>query len=76
MTEIPASLYAIIGILILTNIGAVGSMIVFIFRCGLFVANTKAGIRDAKNTAIRAHKRIDLIENIQPINEGDFNESV
>lgn len=59
--EIPASLYAIVGILVVTNLSTVGALIVFIFKCGFFVAETKSGIRDAKDTAIRAHLRIDKL---------------
>ncbi len=61
MTEIPGSLYAIVGILVVTNLSTVGALIVFIFKCGIFVAETKSGITDAKEKAIRAHKRIDEI---------------
>ncbi len=61
MTEIPAALYAIVGILVVTNLATVGSLIVFIFKCGMFVATTRSGIKDAKETAVRAHLRIDKI---------------
>ncbi len=66
LTEIPASFYAILGILVVTNVGTVGALIVFIFKCGMFVADTKSGIRDAKDTAVRAHLRIDKIEEAEP----------
>ncbi len=59
MTEVPPSLYAIVGILVVTNLSTVGALIVFIFKCGVFVANTNAGIKDAKEAAVRAHLRID-----------------
>ncbi len=62
MTEIPAALYAIVGILVITNLSTVGALIVFIFKCGVFVADTKSGIKDSKETAVRAHKRIDDLE--------------
>ncbi len=65
MTEIPNTFYAIVGILIVTNLSAIGALIVFIFKCGLFVADTKSGIADAKATAVRAHLRIDQITNQQ-----------
>jgi len=59
MTEVPQSLYVIVGILVVTNLSTVGALIVFIFKCGMFVAETKSGIKDSKDSAIRAHVRID-----------------
>lgn len=61
MVQIPAALYAIVGILVVTNLSTVGALIVFIFKCGMFVADTKAGIQDAKEKAVRAHQRIDKL---------------
>lgn len=60
--EIPNSFYALIGFLLVTNFATLGSLIVFIFKIGMFVSETKTGIKDAKSTAVRAHKRIDSIE--------------
>jgi hypothetical protein len=62
MSEIPSSLYAIVGILVVTNLSTVGALIVFIFKCGMFVSETKMGIKDAKESSIRGHKRIDKLE--------------
>lgn len=62
MSEIPQSVYLIVGILVVTNLSAVGALIVFIFKCGMFVSDTKRGIEDARDRANRAHKRIDKIE--------------
>ncbi len=61
MVEIPGALYAVVGILVVTNLSTVGALIVFIFKCGMFVADTKSGIADAKATAVRAHLRLDKI---------------
>lgn len=62
MTEIPPALYAVVGILVVTNLSTVGALIVFIFKCGMFVADTKAGIAKAQETAVRAHQRIDRVQ--------------
>jgi outer membrane murein-binding lipoprotein Lpp len=35
---------------------------VYIFKGGMFVAETKSGIKDAKDAAVRAHKRIDKLQ--------------
>lgn len=61
MTEIPSALYAVVGILVVTNLSTVGALIVFIFKCGMFVAETKTGIREAREKAVRAHQRIDKL---------------
>jgi len=61
MENVPPGLYAVVGILVVTNLSTVGALIVFIFKCGMFVADTKAGISDAKDCAVRAHTRIDKI---------------
>ena len=60
--QIPAIFYYVVGILILSNLGAIVSLLVFIFKAGMFVAQTKAGIKDAKDCAVRAHTSIDKIE--------------
>ena len=60
--EIPTSVYALIGFLIFSNFSTLGALIVFIFKVGKFVANTEYGIKDARDTAVRAHKRLDKIE--------------
>lgn len=60
-TEIPTSFYLIVGVLVVTNVTAIIALITFIFKCGEFVANTKSGIKDAKDTGVRAHQRIDRL---------------
>jgi hypothetical protein len=72
--QIPPALYAVVGILVVTNLSTVGALIVFIFKCGVFVATTNAGIKDAKATAVRAHHRIDKIEKNRTPTEGGENE--
>jgi hypothetical protein len=60
--EIPAAFYYIVGTLIVANIASVLTVLTFIFKAGMFVADTKAGIKDAKDTGVRAHLRIDVID--------------
>lgn len=62
--EIPNSFYALVGFLLITNFATLGSLVVFIFKVGMFVSETKLGIKDAKDTGVRAHKRIDNLENL------------
>lgn len=64
MTELPASFYATVGILTVTNLATLFTLLTVIFKAGLFVAETKTGIKDAKATAVRAHKRIDHVQGI------------
>ena len=60
--QIPTSLYVVVGLLVVGNFGVIVSMLTLIFKAGMFVSTTKAGIQDAKETAVRAHKRIDKFE--------------
>lgn len=59
---LPQNFYIAIGALVICNIGVLITIITFIFKAGMFVANTKTGIKDAKDSAVRAHKRIDSVE--------------
>lgn len=69
--EIPQSVYILVGTLIIANIGTVITVLTFIFKGGMFVAETRTGIKDAKETSVRAHKRIDVLENKKLV-EGDL----
>lgn len=60
--EMPSWAYTIVGVLILSNLGVIITFITFIFKAGQFVARTDHGIKEAKDAAIRAHKRIDKLE--------------
>lgn len=61
MSQLPTSFYIAVGFLVIANLGTIGTMLAFIFKAGMFVADTKAGIKESKETAVRAHKRIDKI---------------
>lgn len=67
-TQIPTSAYVTVGVLILGNLTVILTLLTFIFKSGMFVAETKVGIKDAKDTAVRAHKRIDEVEEKTEIN--------
>ena len=62
VAQIPTSVYVSIGVLVLGNLTVILTLLTFIFKSGMFVAETKVGIKDAKDTAVRAHKRIDDVE--------------
>ena len=64
--EIPNSVYAIIGFVVVMNLSTLGALIVFIFKVGQFVSDTKHGIKNSGETAVRAHKRIDNLEKVRP----------
>lgn len=61
-SQIPSSFYITVGVLVLGNLTVILTLLTFIFKGGMFVAETKGGIKDAKDTAVRAHKRIDDVE--------------
>ena len=67
LSQVPSWFWALIGLLILTNLGAVLTVFGFVFKAGKFVANTENGIKDAKDCGVRAHKRITRIVEINGI---------
>jgi hypothetical protein len=62
MSQIPNSFYVIVGVLVVANFSSLIALITFIYKAGMFVAETKAGIAKSQDTGNRAHKRIDKIE--------------
>lgn len=58
----PMAVLGFVGLLVLSNIGVIITFITFIFKAGMFVSDTKAGIAKAQDAGVRAHKRIDKIE--------------
>ena len=62
MGDLPSQFYAAIGVLVASNLAVLGSLVVLIFKGGMFVAETRADIKDAKDTGVRAHLRIDKVE--------------
>ena len=64
MMEIPSIFYYIIGFLMVSNFSVIIAFVTFIFKAGKFVANTENGIVDAKDAAVRAHKRLDKHEEL------------
>ena len=60
--EIPASFYAVVGVLVVGQFATLITLLTFIFKAGMFVRETQLGVKEAKESAIRAHKRIEKIE--------------
>lgn len=58
LPQLPMSFFVAIGVLVFANVSTVGALIVFIFKVGMFVADTKAGIEKSQSTANRAHARL------------------
>lgn len=61
MELIPDSFKYLIGALLLANLGTIGSILVFGGKAVWWISKLDARVDDAKETAIRAHKRIDSI---------------
>ena len=71
--EIPVQFYAILGFIIVTQVGLIFTGLKMIFLAGKFfnrfeVTERKADREDgAREMAVRAHKRVDKIESmVQP----------
>lgn len=62
MSEIPSWLIYGVGLVVISNLGLIFSLFAVFFKAGMFVSATKFGIKDAKASSVRAHKRIDELE--------------
>lgn len=65
MTDLSPSAYVAVGVLVLGNLSVIITLLTFIFKSGQFVTKTDLGIKDAKETGVRAHKRIDKLEDFE-----------
>lgn len=61
VAQIPPTVYITLGILVLSNVGTLLTLLTLLFKAGMFVKETQMGISDAKATAVRAHKRVDKL---------------
>jgi len=62
MIEIPSSFYYLVGSLIVANIGTIGTLAVLAFRSTWWLSKLDSRVDSARDAAVRAHKRIDKIE--------------
>lgn len=60
--NIPSEVYYLVGALIITNIGAIGTIAVTAAKLIWWAAKADSRIDEAKAMAVRAHKRIDGVE--------------
>lgn len=61
MPELPSSFYYIIGISIVANVGTIGTVLILIFKSSWWLSKLDGRVTDAKDTAIRAHVRLDKV---------------
>jgi hypothetical protein len=59
LDPLPHSAYVVIGVLVLMNLGAIGSMVWAAGRIIWYFAKQDSKVTEARNVGIRAHKRID-----------------
>lgn len=66
MEQLPNGVYYIIGTIIVANIGTILAIWIaslkMSFWAGEKLRSIDGGIAEAKNAAVRAHKRIDIVE--------------
>lgn len=60
--ELPSSIYYIAGAVILANVGTIATIIFASWRAVWWVSKLDSRVADAKAAAVRAHRRIDLLE--------------
>lgn len=61
--NIPNAFYWAIGIIVFMNIGTIFSVLFALFRGVWWLSKLESRVVEAKAMAIRAHKRIDLLNN-------------
>lgn len=60
--ELPSSFYYIVGFLVVTNLSAIGGLVMIGFKTVWWASKTDSKVEESKAMAVRAHKRIDKIE--------------
>ena len=60
--QIPHSFYYLVGCLVLANVGTIGTIAMIAFRATWWFSKLDSRVDYAKDTAVRAHKRIDKLE--------------
>lgn len=62
ISQYPLSILIFVGILVLSNIGVIITILTFIFKAGMFVSETRKGIETATKQASGAHERLNALE--------------
>jgi hypothetical protein len=65
LDPLPHSAYVAIGVLVLMNLGAIGSMAYAAFKIIWYFAKLDSKVQEARSMAVRAHKRISELEEKQ-----------
>lgn len=60
---LPTEAYYVAGVIVLTNIGTIVSLIFAAFKTVWWASKLDSRVDEARATAVRAHKRIDILEN-------------
>ena len=60
--EIPQHIYVALGLLVVTNLGAIGTLLMVTFKAVWWSAKLESKVDECRGMAVRAHKRIDGIE--------------
>lgn len=61
MGYMPEGLNYVVGALIIANVGTIGTVLFAAARGVWWLSKLDSRVTDAKDTAIRAHKRVDLL---------------
>lgn len=60
--ELPSSFYYTAGILVITNIGTIGTILLVGFRATWWLSKLDSRVEHAQDTANRAHKSINSLK--------------
>lgn len=62
MMELSHAGYYLIGALVVSNLGAIGSLLAVAFKVTWWISKLESKVEGTKEMSIRAHKRLDKIE--------------
>ena len=62
MTELPSSFYYVVGLLLVTNLSAIGGFVTLALKTVWWASKIDSQVAETRAMTVRAHKRIDTIE--------------
>lgn len=62
--DIPKEFYYVAGVLLLTNLGTIISILFAAFKAVWWASKLDSRVSEARATAVRAHKRLDNMEGV------------
>lgn len=62
MSELPASVYWVVGILVVGNLGTIGTILFTLGKAVWWLSKLDSRVAETRDMSVRAHKRIDRVD--------------